>query len=95
MAKPTLSGAARTARQVTLSLVHLGHDFDNLRQRESSATIQAAPTAYELTEPAKPQPILVFDCRGLEFTEFIPEVLKFQIPVQREKTDDTTGRVAC
>ncbi|KAK1836156.1 DUF866 domain protein [Podospora conica] len=42
-------------------------------KRESSATIQAAPTAYAQTEPAKPQPILVFDFRGLEFTEFIPE----------------------
>lgn len=42
-------------------------------KRESSATIQAAPTAYEQSEPPKPQSILTFDCRGLEFTEFIPE----------------------
>jgi len=33
----------------------------------------AAPTPYEQSEPAKPRKILEFDCRGLEFTEFIPE----------------------
>jgi hypothetical protein len=43
-------------------------------QRESSATIKAAPTPYEQTEPAKAQKIIEFDCRGLEFTEFLPEV---------------------
>ncbi|EAQ83773.1 hypothetical protein CHGG_10177 [Chaetomium globosum CBS 148.51] len=42
-------------------------------QRESSATIKAAPTPYEQTEPAKAQKIIEFDCRGLEFTEFLPE----------------------
>ena len=45
-----------------------------LGQRESSATIRAAPTPYAQTEPAKSQKILEFDCRGLEFTEFLPEV---------------------
>jgi hypothetical protein len=43
-------------------------------KRESTATIKAAPTPYEQTEPAKAQKILEFDCRGLEFTEFLPEV---------------------
>lgn len=43
-------------------------------KRESSATIMAAPTAYEQSEPAKPKSIITFDCRGLEFVEFIPEV---------------------
>lgn len=43
-------------------------------QRESSATIKEAPKAYEQAEPAKPKNILEFDCRGLEFTEFKPEV---------------------
>lgn len=43
-------------------------------KRESSASILAAPTAYEQNEPAKPKAIITFDCRGLEFTEFIPEV---------------------
>lgn len=43
-------------------------------QRESSATIKAAPVPYEQSEPAKPKNILEFDCRGLEFTEFKPEV---------------------
>ncbi|KAK3180750.1 hypothetical protein K4F52_007970 [Lecanicillium sp. MT-2017a] len=40
---------------------------------ESSATIKAAPAAYQQTEPPKPQKIIEFDCRGLEFTEFNPE----------------------
>ena len=43
-------------------------------QRESSASIKAAPTAYEQAEPAKAQKVVEFDCRGLEFTEFKPEV---------------------
>ncbi|KAK0704718.1 hypothetical protein B0H67DRAFT_649135 [Lasiosphaeris hirsuta] len=42
-------------------------------KRESSASIMDAPTPYQQTDPVKPQKILVFDCRGLEFTEFIPE----------------------
>ncbi|KAK3387185.1 hypothetical protein B0H63DRAFT_469442 [Podospora didyma] len=42
-------------------------------KRESSASIMAAPTPYEHTEQRKGQKILQFDCRGLEFTEFIPE----------------------
>ncbi|KAL2020114.1 hypothetical protein VTK56DRAFT_8719 [Thermocarpiscus australiensis] len=41
-------------------------------KRESSATIKAQPTPYEQADPAKQQKILEFDCRGLEFTEFIP-----------------------
>ncbi len=44
--------------------------------RESSATIKAAPTSYEQGEPPKKQKIIEFDCRGLEFTEFIPEVCR-------------------
>lgn len=47
---------------------------DAFAQRESSATIKAAPVAYEQSEPAKPKNILEFDCRGLEFTEFKPDV---------------------
>ncbi|RFU73001.1 hypothetical protein TARUN_9259 [Trichoderma arundinaceum] len=43
------------------------------RFRESSATIKAAPTAYEQGEPPKAQKLFEFDCRGLEFTEFKPE----------------------
>jgi hypothetical protein len=42
-------------------------------KRESSATIKAAPTPYEQSEPPKAKNILEFDCRGLEFTEFLPE----------------------
>jgi hypothetical protein len=43
-------------------------------QRESSATIKAAPVSYEQTEPAKAKNILEMDCRGLEFTDFKPDV---------------------
>jgi hypothetical protein len=43
-------------------------------QRESTATIKAAPIAYEQKSPPTRQKILEFDCRGLEFTEFKPEV---------------------
>ncbi|KAL1879402.1 hypothetical protein VTK73DRAFT_7039 [Phialemonium thermophilum] len=42
-------------------------------KRESSASIRAAPVPYEHSEPPKTQVILELDCRGLEFTEFIPE----------------------
>lgn len=42
-------------------------------KRESSATIIAAPTPYEQADQPKPKPIITFDCRGLEFTEFQPE----------------------
>ncbi|KAK8026103.1 hypothetical protein PG990_003926 [Apiospora arundinis] len=42
-------------------------------KRESSASIMAAPKAYEQGEPAKRQEIIQFDCRGLEFTKFHPE----------------------
>jgi hypothetical protein len=43
-------------------------------QRESSATIKAAPVSYQQASPPKRQKILEFDCRGLEFTEYKPEV---------------------
>ncbi|KAF7542650.1 hypothetical protein G7Z17_g11393 [Cylindrodendrum hubeiense] len=43
------------------------------RFRESTASIKAAPVAYEQGEPPKSQKILEFDCRGLEFTEFKAE----------------------
>lgn len=42
-------------------------------KRESSASILAAPTAYDASSKP-PQKILTFDCRGLEFVEFVPEV---------------------
>lgn len=45
-----------------------------LLQRESSATIQTAPTAYEQADPPKPKNIIVMDCRGLEFMDFRPDV---------------------
>ena len=40
-------------------------------QRESSATINGAPKPY--TTSGKQATILEFDCRGLEFVEFIPD----------------------
>ncbi|TGZ83756.1 hypothetical protein EX30DRAFT_369082 [Ascodesmis nigricans] len=42
-------------------------------QRESSATIKSEPTPYAFSQPPKPQAILIFECRGCEFTEFKPE----------------------
>ncbi|KAI9703758.1 MAG: hypothetical protein M1836_007528 [Candelina mexicana] len=38
--------------------------------RESTATIQAPPAAYQQASPPTRQKIIEFDCRGLEFTEF-------------------------
>ena len=45
-----------------------------MTQREHSASVQAAPAPYEQAEPPKEQKIIEFDCRGLEFVEFKPEV---------------------
>ncbi|KIX10437.1 uncharacterized protein Z518_01519 [Rhinocladiella mackenziei CBS 650.93] len=42
-------------------------------KRESSATIKAAPTAYEPNSPAKAKNIIEIDCRGLEFIDFKPD----------------------
>ncbi|KAI4913178.1 hypothetical protein J4E85_010911 [Alternaria conjuncta] len=42
-------------------------------KREHSANITAAPTSYEQSDPPKKTNILMFDCRGLEFVEFIAE----------------------
>ena len=43
-------------------------------QRESSATIKTAPVPYELGTPAKAKNLVQIDCRGLEFTDFKPDV---------------------
>ncbi|KIW27115.1 hypothetical protein, variant [Cladophialophora immunda] len=43
-------------------------------KRESSASIKAAPAKYEQNSPAKPKNIIDIDCRGLEFTDFKPDV---------------------
>ncbi|EER24550.1 hypothetical protein CPC735_059200 [Coccidioides posadasii C735 delta SOWgp] len=40
-------------------------------QRENSASFTNNPSAY--TESQAQQQIIQFDCRGLEFTEFIPD----------------------
>ncbi|KAH6861138.1 hypothetical protein BKA58DRAFT_47491 [Alternaria rosae] len=42
-------------------------------KREHSANITAAPTSYEQSDPPKKTNILMFDCRGLEFVEFVAE----------------------
>jgi len=45
-------------------------------KRESSATIKTAPAPYQAAEEGeqpKRQKLIEFDCRGLEFTEFIPK----------------------
>lgn len=43
-------------------------------KRESNATIKEPPKPYQLAEPAKRQKLIEFDCRGLEFVEFKPDV---------------------
>ena len=48
--------------------------FNQFEQRESSATIMAAPISYQQASPPTTQKVIDFDCRGLEFTEFKPEV---------------------
>lgn len=45
-------------------------------KRESSATIKAPAVAYNQASPPTRQKVIEFDCRGLEFTEFKPEVRK-------------------
>lgn len=68
-----MSGSARIARQ---ALSHAPHGTEiDLCQREHSASIKEAPKPYEQTEPPKAQKIIEFDCRGLEFVEFKPEVI--------------------
>jgi len=50
-------------------------------KRESSATIKAPPVAYNQASPPTRQKVIEFDCRGLEFIEFKPEVcIIFQMP---------------
>ncbi|KAK3677921.1 hypothetical protein LTR78_002016 [Recurvomyces mirabilis] len=39
-------------------------------QREHTANITTSPKSYPQQSPAKPQNIITFDCRGLEFVEF-------------------------
>lgn len=77
-ARPTSFSDARTARYAWDTQHRgLGNFIKGspvLEQRESSATIKAAPIAYEQAEPAKPKNILEFDCRGLEFVDFKPDV---------------------
>ena len=48
--------------------------FNPFEQRESSATIMAPPISYQQSSPPKAQKVIDFDCRGLEFIDFKPEV---------------------
>lgn len=43
-------------------------------KRESTATIKAAPTAYEAASPAKAKNVIEIDTRGLEVTDFRADV---------------------
>lgn len=52
--------------------------FNDSVQRESSATILAPPISYQQESPPTTQKVIDFDCRGLEFIEFKPEV--YSIP---------------
>jgi len=51
------------------------------RQKEHSANIQSAPKAYPQSDSPKPQTVIQFDCRGLEFVEFKPDVWSTLISV--------------
>ncbi|KAI1173017.1 hypothetical protein F4777DRAFT_559619 [Nemania sp. FL0916] len=42
-------------------------------KRESSCSFKTSPKAYEHSEPPKQQTVVEFDCRGLEFTSFLPD----------------------
>lgn len=70
----------------------------HIQQRESTATIKAGAKPYAQVEPAKPQNILEFDCRGLEFVEFKPEVSPGPEHKPQSSTEytvtDRTGRLA-
>jgi hypothetical protein len=46
----------------------------NTNQKTHSANIIAGPYVYEAQEKKKGQKIIEMDCRGLEFTEFKPDV---------------------
>ncbi len=77
--KPTLYGNARTARSVSANSVGITERWPVLigilvTQRESSATIKAASAKYEQHSPAKAKNLIEIDCRGLEFTDFKPDV---------------------
>jgi hypothetical protein len=61
-------------------------------QREHSANIKAPPAAYPQTDPPKTVNILEFDCRGLEFTEFKPEV-RHAPHAARPHANPAVGRV--
>ena len=43
-------------------------------QKESSANIKNPPRPYQHGSPPTRQNIIEFDCRGLEFTAFRPDV---------------------
>jgi hypothetical protein len=67
-----LSGDARIARSAPPIpyMIMITHN----QQRESSATIKAAPATYEALSPPKAKNIIEIDSRGLEFTEFRADV---------------------
>jgi hypothetical protein len=72
--RQTLSGNASLARSATGIPHRLMSQELIFSKRESSATIKAPPIPYEQKSPPTRQKIIEFDCRGLEFTEFKPEV---------------------
>ncbi len=69
--RPTLCGDVNYARLVNPHIRNIVLMFE---QRESSALIKGPPVPYQQESPPKRQNILEFDCRGLEFTEYKPEV---------------------
>lgn len=73
-ARPTSSGSVKCARYGLSLRTEFVVMFNPFQQRESSATIMAPPISYQQSSPPKTQKVIDFDCRGLEFIEFKPEV---------------------
>jgi hypothetical protein len=71
--RPTLCGSASFVRFVAVNFSHVLL-LSDLIQKTHSASIIAGPNAYAAEDKRKGQKIIEIDCRGLEFTEFKPDV---------------------
>lgn len=64
--------------QVPPPTLLLFYEYDSetklINQKTNSASVTAGPNTYEADEKRKGQKVLDFDCRGLELTEFKPDV---------------------
>lgn len=72
--KPTLCGSASFVRFVAVDFPPCPVNESDFLQKTHSASIIAGPNAYGADDKRKGQKIIEIDCRGLEFTEFKPDV---------------------